>query len=144
MDYNIPNPPNQPQDTQTPPPSAPTPPPGGYGTFDPPPGAPVSPPPGTYQPPQKDYRKMAITSLVLGICAAVVPIPVLDVIAGIIGIILAAVVRKNEAPNRNEASGIAMGALALSIIGTIQALAFTVQFFTYGWEGVFGTFARMF
>jgi len=141
MDYNIPNPPNPSSNNQVgtfdPPPSAPTPPPSSPGTFDPHSGAPIPPPPGAFAPPQKSYKGVAVASLVLGIVALTVPVPVLDIIAGIVGIILAAVAMKNKA------GGMAIAGLVVSILGTFAAISFTIGVFTYGWEGAFDVFTRL-
>jgi len=64
----------------------------------------------------------AIASLVLGICAMVIPIPILDVIMGILGLVFASM-SKNEGFN----GGIRTGGLVCSIIGTVWAAIFTIS-----------------
>ncbi len=65
---------------------------------------------------------MAIASLVLGIISIIFaftgPVSFVGIIVGVVGIILGAVARKNDP------SGIAIGGLVTSIIGTSMALIF--------------------
>ncbi|MCL2563826.1 MAG: hypothetical protein FWE08_07315 [Oscillospiraceae bacterium] len=79
--------------------------------------------PGGGAVPPNNYKGMAIASLVLGIVALVVPIPVLDVIAGVVGLFLAGISMKHKA------GGLAVAGLVLSILGTIAAIQFTLQFY---------------
>jgi len=65
-------------------------------------------------------RDKAIIALVLGIVALLLPIPIIDVGAGIAGIVLA-----NRAREMSPSS-LASGAWIVSIIGTIWAGLFTL------------------
>jgi len=81
------------------------------------------------QPPQQPVgsepgRGAAIAALVLGIVAMVLPVPVVDLVAGIIGLILVA-----SARNQGFEGGLLTGALVCSIIGTISAAIFTISCF---------------
>jgi len=75
------------------------------------------------EPERKPPTGMAVASLVLGIIALTLPIPVVDVIAGVIGLVLAVAAKKQGA------RGMATAGLVLSIIGTIAAIQFTAQVF---------------
>ena len=59
-------------------------------------------------------------ALALGIAAMIIPIPVLDVIAGVVGIVLAAQARKTGV------GGLAIAGLVVSIIGTVIAFFYTI------------------
>ena len=78
-------------------------------------------PPYTQQFDESKSRGKAIAALVLGIIAMTVPIPFLDVIAGVIGIYLA-VTAKRE----GFRGGLQTAAFVLSIIGTVIAVIFTI------------------
>jgi len=71
---------------------------------------------------QQPNTAMAGWSLGLGIAAMIVPIPVLDIVAGVIGIVLA-----NKA-KETGVQGLATAGLVCSIIGTIIAILFTLSF----------------
>ena len=86
--------------------------------------------PGAPEPMPKNYKGMAIASLVLGIVALIVPIPVLDVIAGIVGLFLAGIAIKHKA------GGIAIAGLVLSIVGTINAIFFTLLVLFFPWDSI--------
>ena len=79
--------------------------------------------PGTPNPPPKSYKGMAIASLVLGLFALFIPIPVIDIIAGIVGLFLAGIALKHKA------GGMAIAGLIISILGTLNAISFTLQTF---------------
>ena len=84
------------------------------------------PPVGGHGMPPGPPREMpgsgkAVAALVLGICALVVPIPFIDVVAGIIGIVLAV-----QAKKEGHTGGMATAGLVLSIIGTIFASMYTL------------------
>ena len=72
------------------------------------------------QHPSPQAKNKAIASLVLGICAMVVPIPVLDIVAAIIGIVFA-----NQAKSLGYRGGLQIGGLVCSIIGLIWSIGFT-------------------
>jgi len=72
---------------------------------------------------QQPNKAMAGWSLGLGIAAMVVPIPVIDVVAGVVGIVLA-----NKA-KQTGVQGLATAGLVCSIIGTIIAVLFTLSVF---------------
>ncbi|MCL2559669.1 MAG: DUF4190 domain-containing protein [Turicibacter sp.] len=69
-----------------------------------------------------EYRAMAAWALALGVAAMTVPIPFIDIVAGVFGIILA-----NKAA-KNGVRGLATAALIFSIIGTIFSIIFTMNF----------------
>ena len=75
---------------------------------------PMGPPPG---------QSKAIASLVCGIVAMVLPIPFLDLAAGIVGLVLAGKARQ-EGCN----SGMRTAGFVVSLIGTIYAALFTLSF----------------
>ena len=93
-------------------------------------------PPYVHQPPYAqqfdDYRSRnkAVAALVLGIVACTMPIPILDVIAGIIGIYLAVTAKREGFIN-----GLQTAAFVLSIIGTSIAVLFTIWCMT-AWRAV--------
>ena len=66
-------------------------------------------------------RKEAVASLVLGIVAMVLPIPVLDLIAGIIGIVLSC-----NAKKQGYKGGMEIAGLVCSIVGTVWAAVYTL------------------
>lgn len=72
---------------------------------------------------------MAVASLVLGLVAMILLVPVVDLIAGILGIIFAVSVKR--AGYRDYAAGMATAGLVVSIIGTLGALMFTAA--SFGW-----------
>ena len=63
---------------------------------------------------------MAAISLGCGIFAMFLPVPVLDVILGIIGIVFASVAMKSGV------KGLAIAALVVSIVGTVIAIGYTI------------------
>ena len=67
-----------------------------------------------------EWKKFAISALICGIVAMMLPIPILDLIAGIAAIIL---IVKSSQLGGNGALHIT--ALVLAIVGTIFALSFT-------------------
>lgn len=75
---------------------------------------------GSHQASQEGKGK-AIASLILGIGAMTIPIPVLDIILGIVGIVLA-VVAKND----GYRGGLQTAGLVCSIIGTVIATIYTI------------------
>jgi len=64
----------------------------------------------------------AIASIVLGLIAFTLPIPILDLIIGIAGLVLAYLAKKKGR------EGIATAGLVISIIGTMAAMIFTFYF----------------
>lgn len=76
---------------------------------------------------------MAIAALILGILAMTIPIPVLDVIMGVVGLALAGIALNKKT------GGVAVVGLVLSIIGTLVAISFTISTLSGGssWWGVF-------
>ena len=81
-----------------------------------PPPQPFTTPPPT--PEKRPGKGKSIASLVLGIVALTVPIPVFDIICGIVGLVLAGMAR------RDEGGGMATAGLVLSIIGLTNAPKF--------------------
>ena len=79
---------------------------------------PFTPPTGPIMP----GKGKAIASLVLGICAMLIPIPFLDVILGVVGIVLAVMAKKE-----GYTGGMATAGLVCSIIGTVFAVVFTLS-----------------
>ena len=73
------------------------------------------------QPEKKPNVVMAAIALGGGLFAMIVPIPVIDVILGILGIVLAALAMKSGV------RGLAIAALIVSIIGTMVAISFTIS-----------------
>ena len=69
-------------------------------------------------------KNAAIASLVLGIVALALPIPLLGLAAGIIGIVLA-----NNAKKQGLTSGMVTGGLVCSIVGTALAGLYTLVCF---------------
>jgi len=69
----------------------------------------------------------AVAAIICGAVAFMMPIPVLDVIAGIIGVILA-IVAGNEGCN----SGTRTAGLIISIVGILSALLFNIYVFFIG------------
>jgi hypothetical protein len=116
--FNIPPPENQ---SSQPPP-----------LYPPPQYPPPQYPPPQYPPPQQHFgpipgRGKAIASLILGIIAMTVPIPVLDIIAGVIGLVLAL-----QSKSEGFTGGVRTAGFVCSIIGTIWAIIYTIMFFTVG------------
>ena len=72
------------------------------------------------EPVQQPKNGLAIAALVCGLFAMFIPIPVLDMVAGIVGIVLAVQARKSGV------GGLAIAGLVVSIIGTIWATIFTI------------------
>jgi len=113
-----------PYDGQQPPYGGQQPPYGGqqppYGQYG---GGPHQPygPHGPQQPEKKPNVVMAGIALGGGIFALVVPVAVVDVILGILGIVFAAIAMKSGV------KGLAIAALVVSIIGTMVAISFTVS-----------------
>jgi len=70
---------------------------------------------------QQPGKGMAVTALVLGILAMTLPIPVLDIILGVLGLIFASV-----APSQGCRGGIQTAGLVLSILGTLVAIGYTM------------------
>jgi len=64
----------------------------------------------------------AVASLVLGLFAMIVPIPVIDIIAGVVGICLA-VSAKRDGYSR----GMRTAGFVVSIIGTVIAVGYTLS-----------------
>jgi len=78
--------------------------------------------------PKQPASGFAIASLVLGIIAMVLPIPVIDVIIGVLGLIFAIVAKRS-----GHRGGMSTAGLVLSIIGTVWALWFTLSIFAGLW-----------
>ena len=72
-------------------------------------------------PEQTGGKGSAIVSLVLGIAAMTVPIPVVDIIMGVAGIFLAMI-----AKNQGYRGGLQTAGFVCSIIGTVIAVIYTV------------------
>ena len=115
--YDNQQPPQQPYGGQQPP----------YGGQQPPyGGGPQYPygPHGPQQPEKKPKTVFAGIALGCGIFAMTVPVAVVDVILGILGIVLAAIAM------RSGVKGLAIAALIVSIIGTVVAISFTISVLT--------------
>ena len=87
-------------------------------------------PPHTQQVDDYRIRNKAVAALVLGIIACTMPIPILDVIAGIIGIYLAVTAKREGFVN-----GLQTAAFVISIIGTGIAVLFTIWCMT-AWRAI--------
>ncbi|MCL2212363.1 MAG: DUF4190 domain-containing protein [Oscillospiraceae bacterium] len=85
-----------------------------------------------YQKHQQPGLGFATASLVLGILAMILPIPVIDVILGILGLIFAFI-----APSKGCHGGIQTAGLVLSIIGTLNAVLFTFMVLIGGFNSIF-------
>ncbi|MCL2563827.1 MAG: DUF4190 domain-containing protein [Oscillospiraceae bacterium] len=88
--------------------------------------------------PQKSYKGMAAASLVCGILAMTLPVPVIDVILGVIGLVLAIKSRQHDG------GGLATAGLVCSIIGTIWAVSFTMTMLFFPWDSFFNSFNMFF
>ena len=108
------NPPNQ--GYIPPPPQGYQPPPGyqppGYQPY------PPAPPPRPQKSPNTTF---AVLSLVFGIFAMFLPIPVVDVMLGVAGIVLSIIALNSGS------KGLAIAGLICSIIGTLLAISFTLD-----------------
>ena len=62
-------------------------------------------------------------SLALGIIAATIPVPVLDIAIGVAGICLYSAAKKNE-----NSPGLTTAGLVMSIFGTVVAVLYTLSF----------------
>jgi len=80
-----------------------------------------------YVPQNTTGKGMAIAALVLGIAAMVLPVPVLDLAVGVTGIVLAILAKKN-----GFTGGLRTAGFVLSIIGSIAAFFYTVDWVTGG------------
>ena len=78
--------------------------------------------------PKQPSHGFAIAALVLGIVAMTLPVPVIDVIFGVLGLIFAIVAKRN-----GHRGGMSTAGLVLSIIGTVWAIWFTVSVFAGLW-----------
>ena len=88
-----------------------------YG-YPPPPGhLPQYPPPFT----KKPNRVMAAIAFACGIYSMTLPVPVIDILLGLTGIILAALAM------RSGAKGLAIAGLIVSIVGTLFAIFYTID-----------------
>ena len=92
---------------------------------------------GASQPDNKLYFALAGYAVGCGFFALFVPIPILDVILGILGIVFAALAIKNGV------KGLAISALVISILGIISAITFTIDFFTGGFATEWALSAQM-
>ena len=72
------------------------------------------------EPVQQPKTGLAIAALICGLFAMFIPVPVLDIIIGVAGIVLSVMARKSGV------GGLAIAALVVSIIGTIFAVIFTI------------------
>jgi len=73
--------------------------------------------------PKPTAKGKTITAFVLALVALILPIPVIDVIAGVVAIVLSA--KKDEQNRDSYHEGFRAAALTLAIIGTIAAIIFT-------------------
>ena len=92
-----------------------------YGSS-PPQGYPIYPgylPPYPTPPEKKQSTLMATISFACGVYAITLPVPVLDIILAVAGIILAAIAM------RNTARRLAIAGLVVSIIGVFIAIGYT-------------------
>ena len=75
---------------------------------------------------QQPSKVKAIIALVLGILAMTVPVPIIDVVFGVAGIVLANMAKKEGV------GGIAKAAFIVSIIGTVIAVLYTIGVLALG------------
>ncbi|MCL2756056.1 MAG: hypothetical protein FWE45_03340 [Firmicutes bacterium] len=73
----------------------------------------------------------AVIGLILGFLAMTVPVPILDIILGVVGIILAVTSDK-------RIGGLRTAALVVAIIGTVIAIFYTITVFATGEWTIFG------
>jgi len=73
------------------------------------------------QKPKHPLHGFAIASLVLGIVAMVLPVPVLGALIGVIGLVFAIV-----AKTKGHRGGMSTAGLVVSIIGTFMAISYTL------------------
>jgi len=72
-------------------------------------------------------KNKSIAALILGIAAIVLPVPILDLAAGIVGIVLSV-----QSKNDGFTGGLRIAGFVLSIIGTIAAASYTLDWLTGG------------
>ena len=87
--------------------------------------APEYPLPYPPLPEKKPNTVISAIAFACGVYAMTLPVPVLDIILGIVGIILAAVAM------RGQTKGLAIAGLVVSILGTFFALSYTAV--VLGW-----------
>jgi len=82
--------------------------------------------PGFQAPPEPmpGAKGKAIAAFVLALVALIIPIPVLDIIAGVIALVLQGIAKRD-----GYNTGFRTAALVLGIIGTIVAISFTIGVF---------------
>ena len=83
------------------------------------------------QPMQQPANGMAIAALICGIFTIVFPIPILSLIIGVVGIILAVKARKTGV------GGMAIAGLVCSIIGTLWTLLIMAFIGLIVWMGLY-------
>ena len=88
-------------------------------------------------PENRPYFGLAGYAVGCGFFALFVPIPIIDVILGVLGIVFAALALKSGV------KGLAISALVISILGIISAISFTIGFFTGGLPGEWPLAAQM-
>jgi len=74
--------------------------------------------------PRQPAHGFAVASLVLGIVAMTLPLPVIDIIIGVLGLIFAVIAKK-----RGHQGGMSTAGLVLSILGTIFSVWSTISAF---------------
>jgi len=78
--------------------------------------------------PKQPAHGFAIAALVLGIVAMTLPIPVIDIIIGVLGLIFAIVAKRS-----GHRGGMSTAGLVLSIIGTVWAIWWTFLVLSGSW-----------
>ena len=97
----------------------------GHHGYRPPPAHGGYPGYGGYPPASQPGRTKAIVALVLGILAMTIPIPVIDVILGVVGLVLA-----DSSKRDGFTGGLRSAAFVMSVIGTIVAALYTISVLT--------------
>ena len=95
-----------------------------YGQYQQPPHGQPYQQPYPYAKPKRPASGFAVASLVLGIIAMTLPVPVLDIIIGVLGLIFAIYAKK-----KGHGGGMSTAGLVLSILGTIWSIWFTISVF---------------
>ena len=67
-------------------------------------------------------------ALVLGLLAMTIPVPVIDIILGVVGLVLA-----SSSKNDGYVGGVRTAAFVICIIGTVIAVFYTIGVLSGGW-----------
>lgn len=78
------------------------------------------------QTPVRPNSTMAGIALACGIVAMIIPIPVVNIIVGLLGMVL------SRMSHKTGVGGLAIGGLVVSIVGTVFAFFYTILILIYG------------